>query len=125
MPDEALQCTKAIRDRFDGAKRNPFSEPECGHHYARSMASWSLLLAWSDFHYSGVDRSMNFTSRPGTYFWSNGYAWGSCTVTPSSVTLSVLGGNLSLDRLTLTGRTSPVAKHIRIRAGEKKTMEMR
>ena len=33
--ENALTCIRAIRDRHDGAKRNPFSEPECGHHYAR------------------------------------------------------------------------------------------
>ena len=70
--EDGLKCIKAVRDRFDGAKRNPFDEPEWGHHYARSMASWASVLACSGFHYSGVDRTMTFTSRPGVYFWSNG-----------------------------------------------------
>lgn len=100
MEDDALTCIRAIRDRFDGAKRNPFSEPECGHHYARAMASWSTVLAWSRFSYSGVNREMTFTSRPGTYFWSNGYAWGTCKVDENSVpTLTVLKGNLPLKTL--------------------------
>ena len=30
MEKEALTCIRSIRDRHDGAKRNPFSEPECG-----------------------------------------------------------------------------------------------
>lgn len=34
MEKEALTCIRSIRDRHDGAKRNPFSEPECGHHYS-------------------------------------------------------------------------------------------
>ncbi|MBP5286146.1 MAG: hypothetical protein ILO34_08600, partial [Kiritimatiellae bacterium] len=50
MDAEAVKVVKAIRDRHDGAKRNPFSEPECGHHYARSMASWNCLLAWQKMH---------------------------------------------------------------------------
>ena len=76
MEKEALTCIRSIRDRHDGAKRNPFSEPECGHHYARSMASWSAIIALSDFQYSGIDKSMKITARPGNYFWSNGYSWG-------------------------------------------------
>ncbi|MET1005965.1 MAG: GH116 family glycosyl hydrolase, partial [Propionibacteriaceae bacterium] len=36
-----------VRDRYDGRRRNPFNEVECGHHYARSMASWGLVEAWS------------------------------------------------------------------------------
>src|SRR5690606_27376078 len=40
---------KAVRDRHDGRKRNPWNEAEFGHHYARSMSSWSLLTALSGF----------------------------------------------------------------------------
>jgi uncharacterized protein (DUF608 family) len=40
---EALQVVQAIRARHDGAKRNPFNEPECGSYYARSMSAWSLV----------------------------------------------------------------------------------
>ena len=50
MDAEAVKVVKAIRDRHDGQRRNPFNEPECGHNYARSMASWNCLLAWLDTH---------------------------------------------------------------------------
>ena len=50
MDTDAVKVVKAIRDRHDGLKRNPFSEPECGHNYARSMASWNVLLAWIETH---------------------------------------------------------------------------
>ena len=99
MNEEALTCIRAIRDRFDGAKRNPFSEPECGHHYARAMASWATIPALSGFQYSGVKKEMCFTSAPGTYFWSNGDAWGTCKVSDKEVALTVLNGTLELKRL--------------------------
>ena len=35
-----------IRSRFDGRRRNPFDETECGHHYARALAAWSVLQAF-------------------------------------------------------------------------------
>ncbi|MDW8289391.1 MAG: GH116 family glycosyl-hydrolase [Armatimonadota bacterium] len=41
--EEAEAVVKAVRDRHNGANRNPFNEPECGSYYARSMASWALL----------------------------------------------------------------------------------
>jgi len=102
MENEALTVVKAIRDRHNGSKRNPFSEPECGHHYARSMASWALVPALSGFHYSGVEKSMTFTARPGVYFWSNGYAWGTCTVGEKEVNLKVLHGSLTLNKFRLS-----------------------
>lgn len=101
--ENGLKCIEAIRNRFDGKKRNPFDEPECGHHYARAMASWSAVLALSNFHYSGVTKSMRFTAKPGTYFWSNGYAWGTCKVEDRKATLAVLYGKVELLRFSLEG----------------------
>ena len=45
MEEEGLQVMQNIRDRYDGAKRSPFDEAECGHHYARAMASWASVVA--------------------------------------------------------------------------------
>ncbi|MES1214123.1 MAG: GH116 family glycosyl-hydrolase [Bacteroidota bacterium] len=98
---DAIKCITAIRNRFDGRKRNPFDEPECGHNYARSMTSWGALLAWSGFHYSGVSNKISFTSNPGNYFWSNGYAWGTCIITAKSASLKVLNGQLIIKEMTI------------------------
>ena len=96
----ALKCIRAIRDRFDGSKRNPFSEAECGHHYARAMASWAAIPALSGFHYSGVTGTMHFTDSPGTYFWSNGYAWGTCRISDSGkASLKVLYGKIHIRKM--------------------------
>jgi hypothetical protein len=103
--DDALKCIHSIRDRYDGEKRNPFSEPECGHHYARAMAAWSAHLAISGFNYSGIDKTINFTSTPGTYFWSNGYAWGTFEHTPEHLKLNVLKGELYLNEISLDHKT--------------------
>ncbi len=46
LQKEAEVVVKAVRDRHNGANRNPFNEPECGSYYARSMASWALLERW-------------------------------------------------------------------------------
>lgn len=118
MDEAALKCIEAVRKRFDGAKRNPFSEPECGHHYARSMASWTAITAWSGFNYSGVERTMAFTDVPGTYFWSNGYAWGTCDITADgSAELKVLKGAVAVERMTV-GKKRQKAKAKVIKKGE-------
>ena len=67
--DEGLAVVKAVRDRHDGLRRGPWNEVECGHHYARSMANWGVLLALSSF--SPVVNADDFRC-----FWSTGTAWG-------------------------------------------------
>ena len=46
--DEALEIEKICRARYDGKSRNPFSEIECGHWYARAMASYALIPSYLD-----------------------------------------------------------------------------
>src|SRR5690606_12111223 len=43
--DKGLEIVRACRKRYDGRTRNPFSETEAGHWYARALASYSLLQA--------------------------------------------------------------------------------
>jgi len=105
--DSGLECIQAIRSRYDGYKRSPFDEAECGHHYARAMASWAAVLALTGFHYSGVEQSMTFAHQDGLHFWSNGHAWGTCrqktTRKGVSVGLRVLHGSVTLKRFEVTG----------------------
>ena len=107
--EAGLKCIAAIRSRYDGRKRNPFNEAECGHHYARAMASWAAVLALTGFRYSGVEDAVEFTAtrEPSQFFWANGYAWGTCKQTPSrgktKVALTVLQGSLKLKRFALSG----------------------
>ncbi|MBK8506039.1 MAG: hypothetical protein IPL46_29895 [Saprospiraceae bacterium] len=107
MEKEGLQTIENIRNRYDGKKRNPFDEAECGHHYARAMASWGALLAESEFFYSGIENTIQFTSKPGNYFWSNGQAWGSCNIEEgvggTQVKFSVLSGSIELKQFIIKG----------------------
>jgi uncharacterized protein (DUF608 family) len=106
LSDDGIECIRDIRARYDGQRRSPFDEAECGHHYARAMASWGAVLALSGFDYSGVDGTMVFGSKPGNFFWSNGYSCGQCALSTqgdvASVELSVLQGYLTLSRFTLS-----------------------
>jgi hypothetical protein len=78
--ENGLRLIRNIRARYDGKKRNPFDEAECGHHYARAMASWAAVPALTEFKWDGVNKAMEFAAREGTFFWSNGDTWGTCMV---------------------------------------------
>jgi len=116
LRNEGVECIKDIRDRFNGLKRNPFSEPECGRYYARPMAAWSAIPALDGFTYSkGV---MKFSNRNGKHFWSNGYAFGNCEISAHKVSLSVVGGKLNLKTLKI-GNTSFKVENSNLKAGDK------
>ena len=80
LVDEALRLVEAVRRRYDGWRRNPWNEIECGDHYVRSLSSWSLLLALSGVRYSAPEASLSFQpclpENPFRCFWSAGSAWG-------------------------------------------------
>jgi non-lysosomal glucosylceramidase len=86
------------------------------------MASWAAVLALTGFQYSGVDKTMTFAPQAGTYFWSNGYAWGTCSLKKNrrgtNVRLSVLQGRLTLSQFSLRDYGSmPFAEPLTIPAG--------
>ena len=106
LVDEGMAVVTAVRDRYDGERRNPWNEIECGSNYARSMASYALLNAFSGFTFDMVHGVIGFNPlmpEEGTFrcFWSLDSGWGTLTVTPERVTLDVLYGTLDVKRLAL------------------------
>jgi uncharacterized protein (DUF608 family) len=125
MRDQGLRVVRAARDRHEGQKRNPFDEPECGHHYARALSSWAALLAWSGFAYSAVDGALSLggTPKSSSVLFSTGQAWGMCRQTPrrkaSALQITVLHGEIRLSKVTLTGIGALALAHPRaLRAGQ-------
>jgi hypothetical protein len=95
---------KAVRDRYDGEKRNPWSEIECGHNYARSMASYALLLICSGFSFDMTRNYIGFApikAGDGNYFWSVGNSYGDMQYKGEEQTLSVVGNALELSSFGL------------------------
>jgi uncharacterized protein (DUF608 family) len=104
MEEHGLEIIRAVRSRYDGKKRNPFDEAECGHHYARAMAAWGAVLAMTGFWYSGVEKRMSFNDLNGKYFWSNGYAYGICELDDGKVDLRVIEGKVEVKSFKIKGR---------------------
>ncbi len=109
MVQEGMEVVESVRRRFDGEKRNPWDEVECGYHYARPMSSWAPLVALSGFRYHAAEKSVaaeppiereNFSS-----FWSTGTGWGSFSQSrqrnSTRFVLSVAEGSLACRTITL------------------------
>ncbi|MGD7652778.1 MAG: GH116 family glycosyl-hydrolase [Verrucomicrobiales bacterium] len=63
MLEEGLAVGKAINDRYQPAKRNPYNEVECGDHYARALASYSAFMAICGYRYDGPEGKLGFGPR--------------------------------------------------------------
>lgn len=106
LVDEGLEVVRAIRDRYDGEKRNPWNEIECGSNYARTMASYALLLAFSGFQFDMTRGSIGFNPITGSSdafqaFWSLASGWGMYRQNPDSIRIEVLYGTLNLNEVVL------------------------
>lgn len=111
MTDEGIELIGNIRKRYDGERRNPWDEAECGHHYARAMASWGAVLALSGFRYHGGQKTLVIEPRINpdefTCIWSTGAGWGTFSQTvqrrTTKVTLKVNHGELACRYIRLSG----------------------
>ncbi|NKB68578.1 MAG: hypothetical protein GKR89_16065 [Candidatus Latescibacteria bacterium] len=103
---EGMRAVTAIRDRYDGDKRNPWNEFECGSNYARSMASYALLNAFSGLSFNLVENRLGFApvvkkNEAFTCFWSLGTGWGLYRQRSGKIELEVLHGFMALKHLDL------------------------
>ena len=127
METVGLECFTAIRDRYDGRRRNPYDEVECGHHYARALASWGGILAWSGFGYSAVTGELR-VGRAGTYFFSTGDAWGTYALEqgwPMSLRIELRGGQLQIQTVIVAGETpTQLPEPLSLNAGSEITLTL-
>ncbi|MBB6674863.1 GH116 family glycosyl-hydrolase [Cohnella nanjingensis] len=152
LVEEGLAVVRAIRHRYDGERRNPWNEFECGSNYVRSMASYSLLTALSGFEYDQAQEGLIGFSpvvnrEAFKTFWSLGRGWGEFAHANGQLRLSVAYGELTVGRFRsdlLAGQTAaavvvngrPVvceregndlvfAERVRLAAGDTLTVEAR
>ena len=115
MVEEGIECIHNIRARYDGEKRSPWDEAECGHHYARAMASWTSFVALSGFQFDGAKASV--AAIPRTVhknfdcFWSTATGWGTFAYRPIAAsgtrfTIHVLAGILPCRSCEISGSGS-------------------
>jgi hypothetical protein len=114
--ERALTMLADVRERHDGTRRSPWNEVECGDHYVRPMASWTLLEAASGFQDNAIQGSLAFAPRidaddfRGFFITASG--WGTFRQ-HTDAQLSLAYGQLSLNELRLDNR----ATRARVRVG--------
>jgi uncharacterized protein (DUF608 family) len=126
MTREGTEVTEAVRRRYDGERRNPWDEAECGHHYARAMAAWSTVLALCGWRYFAPEQRVEIRPRSRAQvfrgFWSSGAGWGTFEKTAAGVTIKVEQGELPVASVWIEKQGRLVkagpAKELLLKAGE-------
>lgn len=99
---EGGQLLDSVLARHKGSNRNPYNGIECGDHYSRTMAGWSLVDAMNGVRYNALDGSLKFTRRLDegqVTAVSIGHAWGSLSGYHDRQELKVLGGSVSVAKV--------------------------
>ncbi len=111
MVDEGLDIVRVCRDRHDGVRRNPFNEYECGHWYARALASYGLIQALTGVRYDAVDRTLHINSMIGDdfkSFLSTETGFGTVGLKNGKPFVKVKLGNIRIDKVLVSGKEMSV-----------------
>ena len=107
LVEEGLEIVRVARARYDGHRRNPFDEYECGHWYARALSSWALLQAFSGVRYSAVEKTLwiapQSAKRPFRAYLGAGGNFGTVTLGKTSVSVALAAGTLTIDTVVVDG----------------------
>ena len=75
-----LTVCRAVNDRCDASRRNPYNEIECSDHYARAMSSYGVFIAATGFHCQASTGLVRFEPRIGAKDFAGPFigagAWG-------------------------------------------------
>jgi len=122
MTREGVETYAGTRRRHDGERRNPFNEPECGHHYARAMSSWSGMAVLAGFRYDGPEHHLKIerkaAAQPFRCLWTTGTGWGRYTLAQENgrtkVVIETLHGKLPFREFMVEAAGTKAA----VRSGE-------
>jgi non-lysosomal glucosylceramidase len=126
--DEGRELVRAVRDRHDGRRRNPWNEAECGNHYARSLAAWGLIVALTGADHDKPGRTLTVRPRvPDTDVrvpFTTGSGWGEVIIARGRARLDLRAGELALARLTIDHPSCGLleAVDVALHAGESLTL---
>jgi len=100
--EEGLEIVSACRNRHDGIIRNPYNEYECGSWYARAMASYSLLQAYTGIRYDAVEKTLYLrenNSKKFRSFLSTATGYGTVDVDEGNVSVNVVSGKIDVQKI--------------------------
>ena len=111
LTEEGMRILRDLRERYSGERRNPYNEIECGDHYARAMAGWSVIEAISGVRYDATCAELRLARAPGREGSRlpiiTGTGWGSIVQRSGGeglvVEIEVAHGGIAVERIVIEG----------------------
>lgn len=109
--DKGLDIVRTCRDRYNGTTRNPYNEYECGHWYARALASYGMLESLTGVRYDAVTKTLHIDSKIGdfTSFLSTATGFGTVTLKNGKTSLNVVYGKIEPKNINIAGKLTAFA----------------
>jgi non-lysosomal glucosylceramidase len=101
MTGDGLRILTGLRGRYDGSRRNPYNEIECGDHYSRAMAGFSVLDAWTGAWYDAWAGHLRIGLGAERYPLIAGPGWGEVTASDRAASFRCLGGEVPLTEVSV------------------------
>jgi uncharacterized protein (DUF608 family) len=103
--EKGLDIVQECRQRYDGINRNPFDEIECGHWYARAMASYGMLQSLTGVRYDAVDKILFIDSKVGDFksFISTETGFGNVGLKNGEPFVDIAYGNIDIKKVIVSG----------------------
>jgi hypothetical protein len=118
MDAHATAVLDRLFARYDGRRRNPYNHIECGDHYVRALAGFSLLDATTGLRWNAASGTLTLPdgARHGRLPFVASEGWGVVAHDEDRLRLRVDGGALRVARVVVGGRV--VATDVTASAGD-------
>lgn len=125
LTGEADAILDGVWGRYDGRRRNPYNEIECGDHYVRSLAGWSLLEARTGQRWNAVTGVLKLAPLSDGDRWPLllDRGWGRISRTGDKAELECVHGLFSINEIHFGSNIAHLSGGP-IVAGEERTIDL-
>jgi hypothetical protein len=112
--EKGLEIVRILRKRYDGKVRNPFNEYECGHWYARAMASYGMIQGLTGIRYDRLEQTLFIDSRIGNNFRgfiSTETGYGLTGLVDGRPIIQVAEGRIDIKKCLVSGQEEKIQRN--------------
>ena len=106
---EGLDIVQSVRKRYEGIRRNPYNEVECGGWYGRALSSFALFQGLTGVRYDAVSQTLYVDSRVGDFrsFLCTNTGYGTVVFKDGKAMIEVTSGQIPVSNIVISQKKFP------------------